>query len=108
MSRHVVYNITVQIEKSVEKAWIQEVTQEIMPAVLDGEIVLSIQLNRIENPVKGEDVNYALQFLFPSLEVYNTKRLERLSILIKMMDGNFSGKYVYFGTMMEVLHYCSK
>lgn len=105
---HIVYNLTIQIEKDVEQAWIGETKQKIIPAVIDGEVILSIQLNRIYNPEAGEDPNYALQFLFPSLEIFNNRKLERLSILIQMMDASFAGKYVYFGTMMEVLHYCSK
>ena len=107
-SNHVVYNLTIQIDKTAEQAWLSEIKKNIIPAVLDGEIILSIQLNRIQNPAPDEEPNYALQFLFPSVEIFNDRKLERLSILIKMMDASFAGKYVYFGTMMEVLHYSSK
>ena len=107
-SNHIVYNLTVQVEKDIEHAWLAEIRHKIIPEVLDGEVILSIQLNRIYGPETEEGSNYALQFLFPSVDIFNSRKLERLSILITMMDASFAGKYVYFGTMMEVLHYSNK
>ena len=102
-SNHHVFNLTFQLNKEIIEPWLKEMTNTILPKVVDGEVILSADLRKVI--LEQEEVpSYAVQFLFPSLKMFNTRKLERLSILIELMDKSFANKYVYFGTLMEMLH----
>lgn len=98
-----VFNLTFQLNHEIIEPWLYEIKTNIFPKVIDGEVILSADVRKVI--LEQEEVpSYAIQFLFPSLEIFNTRKLERLSIFIEMMDKSFANKYVYFGTLMELLH----
>ncbi len=105
MNNRYVFNLTLQLDAEVIEPCLTELTTHILPAVIDGEVVLSADIRRIVNPNADEVTSYAIQFLFPSLDIYTNRKLERLSIFVEMMDKSFANKYVYFATLMEVIHY---
>lgn len=108
MLNQYVYNLTFQLNREIIEPWLVEVQNNILPEVVDGKVVLSADVRRIINPNPEEVPSYAIQFFFPSLGMYEARKLERLSIFIEMMDKSFANKYVYFATLMEVLHYKDK
>jgi hypothetical protein len=105
MMNQYVLNLTLQLDREIIEPWIVELTSTIFPEVIDGEVVLSADVRKIINPNAEEVPSYAIQFTFPSLEIYSNRKLERLSIFVEMMDKSFANKYVYFATLMEVIHY---
>ena len=107
MQNQHVLNLTLQLDADIIQAWIITVEKEILPKVIDGEIILSADVRKIINPNPEEVPSFAVQFTFPSLQMYNERKLERLSVFVELMDKSFANKYVYFATLMEVLHYNS-
>ena len=104
MREALIYNLTLKIDKSISDQWIAEMENKIIPECSDVEIVLSTQITRIliEDP---DDDTFAIQFVFPSEEIFNKSGLDIFKKMVLMIDSNFKGKYVYFTTRMEVIHY---
>jgi hypothetical protein len=100
-----VLNLTLQLDQDIIPAWITAIEKDILPQVIDGEIIISADVRKIINPNPEEVPSFAVQFTFPSVQIYNERKLERLSIFVELMDKSFANKYVYFATLMEVLHY---
>ena len=107
MGNQYVLNLTLQLDEDIIQAWIMAIEKEILPKVIDGQIILSADVRRIVNPNPEEIPSFAVQFTFPSFKIYNERKLERLTIFVELMDKSFANKYVYFATLMEVLHYNS-
>jgi len=104
MLNNYVLNLTLQLDREIIEPWLAEI-QSILTKVIDGKVVLAADVRRIINPNPEEVTSYAIQLTFPSLGMYEARKLERLSIFIELMDKSFANKYVYFATLMEVLHY---
>ena len=64
----------------------------------------AIQINQIAADSTDGDISFAVQFTFSSKEIFEDRGKEFLKRLIIKMDEDFKNQYVYFGTMMEVLH----
>jgi len=105
MLNQYIFNLTLQLDREIIEPCLIELQKNILPEVVDGKVILSADLRRIINPNPDEVPSYAIQFTFRSLGMYEARKLERLSIFIEMMDKLFATKYVYFATLMEVLHY---
>jgi hypothetical protein len=106
MENAIVYNLTVKIAKSHSHKWLQEMESKILPACTGNSNLVSSQINKIliEDP---EDHTFAIQFIFPSQAIFELFGIASFKNMVLMMDENFKGKYVYFATMMEVMHYSS-
>ena len=104
MGKTLIYNLTIKIGKNISDQWLDEMENRILPDCSNESYVLSTQISRIliDDP---EDYSFAIQFVFPSREIFNKVGKETFKKLVLMIDKNFQGKYVYFITMMEVMHY---
>jgi len=80
----------------------------VIPVITDGEMVVSSQVNRLLVKDDEDDITYALQFTFATVEIYEEKGLECLAQFLRLLDSKYQGKYVYFTTKMEVIHYHMK
>ena len=108
MTSRIIYNITFQLEQKDVDLWTQIVCDDVIPQITDGEIILNTQVNKINAPQSDLPDSYALQFTFRSLQDFNEHRIAKMTTLITSLDSKMRGRYVYFGTMMEVVHYYSK
>ena len=108
MSNNLIFNLTIKIEKAVEQAWLADVKQNYLPLIVDGINILSAQINKLVLETPEAENTFAIQFIYPSAELFKEKKLLTMQVFLTAMDAKYRGKYVYFATMMELVHYYSK
>lgn len=104
----ILYNITLKLSEELAPTWFEYIRAEVLPVVTDGQVIVSSQINRILVNDDDADVTYAIQFTFSTLDIYEGKGLQSLDRFLRLLDARYQGKYVYFTTKMEVLHYHMK
>jgi len=102
------YNITLKISKDLSAEWLSAMKHSFLPQVTDGKIIVSSQINEILVESEDNDLSYAVQFVFATTDIFEREGLAALGKFLKLLDAQFLGKYVYFTTKMEILHYCNK
>lgn len=103
-----VYNITLKIAEEYAEEWFLFMKEEVLPVVTDGHIIVSSQVNKLLIKEEEEDITYAIQFTFSTVDIYEDKGLQSLATFLRLLDSRYQGKYVYFTTKMEVIHYHMK
>ena len=104
MPNPIVFNITVKLSENEAPGFVKALKYDILPYCTDGTIILASQVNKIHINDQEGDETFAIQFTYQSLEVFKDKKLETMSQFLDGLDEQFKGKYVYFATMMELLH----
>lgn len=104
MSRAILFNITFKLASNDAEAWIELLRSELLPACTDGTDVIASQINRILTGEQDDDETYAVQFSFASIDVFRDKKLAVMKFFLDKMDEQFRCRYVYFGTIMELIH----
>jgi len=104
----ILYNLTIKIENASEANFLKSVKEQFFQEIIVQGIVKEIQLNRIILDEQDGDATYSIHFIFPSKDLFEKEKLTALGLFLNLMDKDFKGKYVYFGTMMEVVHCYSK
>jgi len=99
------YNITLKIHEDLSLEWLEAMQSDFLPQCTDGKIIVSSQINEILIESEDGDKSYAIQFIFASKEIYDREGLTALAKFLKLLDGRFLNKYVYFTTKMEILYY---
>jgi len=105
MTQAVLFNITVKLSKEDATLLIDALVSDILPACTDGEQIISSQVNRIVLSEQDDDETLAIQFTYPSQSVFKDSKLPTMAKFLGLVDEQFRGRYVYFATMMELLHY---
>lgn len=105
MSNNIIFNLTVKIEKQVEQEWLEDVKQNYFPLLVDGKIILSAQINKLILDQKEEENTFAIQFIYLSETIFGIEKLKTMEKFLTAMDKKYAGKYVYFATKMELIHF---
>ena len=103
MSEPIIYNLTIKIENSIAKTWLNKMEQSYLPDCI-GEDPISSQINELMLESEDDDASFAVQLTFASPEMFENKGVEIVNKLIVLMDNDFRNRYVYFGTKMRLLH----
>ncbi|MBT8189800.1 MAG: DUF4286 family protein [Saprospiraceae bacterium] len=98
------YNITFKLSGHLSASWLSNMQEKYLPACIIENIPLSAQINRIMLDDLDGDHTYAVQFTFSSQGVFENEGKEILKKLVILIDEDFKNQYVYFGTLMEVVH----
>ena len=101
----IIYNLTIKVAQEIESDLISELKESIIPNLTDGHIIESAQINKLVLPQPEEENTYALQFLFSTEALFKEFRLKKMEECLNGIDAKFRGKYVYFATTMELIHY---
>lgn len=99
------YNITLKIHADLAEEWLTAMKEDFLPKTTDGKIIVSSQINELLIDSDDGDKTFAVQFIFASQDIYDQEGLQSLAKFLKLLDGQFMNKYVYFTTKMEILHY---
>lgn len=97
-----IYNVTINVEESIEKEWLAWMQQVHIPEVLaTGKLVKALMTKvRVDEDMGG--VTYSIQYGCPSqahLDAYYEEDQERL----QSAGNKFAGKFVAFRTELEVI-----
>ena len=103
MQNQVIYNLTLKITHNLSEAWLEDMESRVLPACFEKDLVISTQIAKIMIE-DNEDHTFAIQFVFPSEQVFYQQGKGLFKKMVVLLDEKFRGKYVYFTTMMEVIH----
>lgn len=97
-----IYNVTINVEESIEKEWLLWMQKEHIPEVIaTGKFVKALMTKvRVDEEMGG--VTYSIQYGCPSqshLDAYYKEDADRL----RGASNKFAGKFVAFRTELEVI-----
>ena len=98
----ILYNVTSSIEPAVADEWLDYMRTTHMPEVMETGFFLKSQLCRLLNEEEG-GITYAAQYYCLSVEQLDEYQLLCAPALRTDMEKHFSGQYVSFRTVLEVV-----
>jgi len=98
----IIYNVTINIEGDAHHEWLEWMRKVHIPDVLSTGLFHGHRLCKLLD-VEDEGTTYSVQYSCKSLEEYNTYKTEHAPRLQKTMQDKFSGKFVAFRTLLEVI-----
>ncbi|BDD07973.1 hypothetical protein FUAX_04050 [Fulvitalea axinellae] len=96
----ILYNITFNTEKSVEKVWTAWMNERYIPAVAQSEYIKEYKFLRMMHDSQSEGETYALQLFVDDLAELETC-FEKNSSILAELTTKFGNKVVSFATMLE-------
>ena len=98
----ILYNVTSSIDPEVADEWLDFMRDTHMPEVMETGFFLKSQLCRLLNE-ENDGITYAAQYYCLSLEQLEQYQQVCAPALRASMDARFSGKYMSFRTVLEVM-----
>lgn len=99
----IVYNITVLIDHKVHDQWKDWMTSQHIPQVMDTQCFESWRMSRILGADESQGINYAIQYIAPSMEVFIQYRDQHSLKLQQDHKESYGEHYVAFRTLMEAI-----
>ncbi len=104
MHSAVLYNLTFKLSQSLSQQWLDKMLSRYIPESLIEQFSISVQINEILINSEDGDSSFAVQFTFSSINQFESDGKVCLKKLLSLMDEDFRNNYVYFGTLMNVIH----
>ena len=100
----IIYNVTVNIEESVEQEWLQWMKDTHIPDVLKTGMFLSSKMTHVlvEEQMGGK--TYSIQYTCENKETLDEYEQKYAPALQKDHNDKYQGKFVAFRTLLEVIH----
>ena len=99
----ILYNITLIIEDSIDKEWLNWMNNEFIPSAMETNLVVSHRLLKVlDSPNEG--ITYCLQFVIDDINSYNLFKTNHLPQIMDNHSNQFSNRFVSFSTLMEFIH----
>ncbi len=99
----IIYNVTVNIDQTVQKEWLDWMNATHIPAVLNTGLFTAAKLTRVLVEEQMGGLTYSIQYTCENkakLEQYNANFAPALQ---KEHSNKFEGKFVAFRTILEVV-----
>ncbi|MBL7942549.1 MAG: DUF4286 family protein [Flavobacteriales bacterium] len=103
MKHRVLYNVTVSIDRDVEKEWLEWMKKVHIPDVMRTGYFIENKICRIHAHEEG-GVSYAIQYMclnMSDLEEYQREHAPRLQ---EEHTRRYGGKFAAFRTILEIVH----
>ena len=100
----IIYNITVLIDHQVHDEWKEWMVQQHIPQVMDTKCFESWRMSRILGADESQGINYAIQYIAPSMQVFIQYRDQHATKLQQEHKNQFGKYYVAFRTLMEAIN----
>lgn len=102
----IIYNVTVKIEKDVEREWLHWMKTQHIPDVMSTGLFKEYRLGKVlmEDP---EGTNYSIQYLCENMEKLHTYQEEHAKALQEEHTDRYKNKFVAFRTLLEVVDHNS-
>ena len=100
----IIYNVTVNIEDSIEQGWVQWMKDTHIPDVMKTGMFLSSKMTHVlvEEQMGGK--TYSIQYTCKSKETLDEYEQNYAPALQKDHNDKYQGKFVAFRTLLEVIH----
>lgn len=97
-----IYNITIKIEPSIDREW-REWIKLPVARVMGSGCFADHRICRLLLQDESDGITYIIQFSLQSAEAYKRYEREWEPVFREEFSTAFSGKYVAFRTLMEVI-----
>jgi phosphoribosylamine-glycine ligase len=100
----IIYNVTVNIEESIEQEWLQWMKDTHIPDVMKTGMFLSSKMTHVlvEEQMGGK--TYSIQYTCENKETLDEYEQNYAPALQKDHNDKYQGKFVAFRTLLEVIH----
>lgn len=99
----IVYNVTVNIDHAVEEEWLLWMKEIHIPDVLKTGLFLDNKICKILAESEGGS-SYSIQYTCKDMDTFNLYETKFAEKLRKDHTEKYSGKFVAFRTLLEVVH----
>lgn len=98
-----IYNVTVQVERSIAGQWLSWLQQEHIPEVLQTGCFLKHQVVQLINTEETESVTYAIQYYTEGEKELNEYLNEHAPVLRQRGFDKWGNQFIAFRTIMQVI-----
>jgi DNA integrity scanning protein DisA with diadenylate cyclase activity len=99
-----IYNVTVQVERSIADAWLQWLQQEHIPELMQTGCFVKYQVVKLVNDEETDTTTYAIQYFTESENELNTYLNEHASMFRQRGFDKWGNRFIAFRTIMEVIN----
>ena len=100
----IIYNITVNIDKSIEKEWLLWMKETHIPEVINTGMFVSAQINKVLVKEKMNGINYSIQYSCENKDALNKYQKTFAQKLQQEHTKKFEGKFIASRTLLEVIN----
>ncbi|MBA2330239.1 MAG: DUF4286 family protein [Flavisolibacter sp.] len=100
----IIYNVTVKVDSSIAKEWLQWMQEIHIPEVIATGYFNNYKILHLLEIDEAEGPTYAIQYEAENLDDYNKYISECATLLRQKTFDKWGGKFVAFRTLMEVVH----
>jgi hypothetical protein len=100
----IIYNVTVKVESSIEKEWLQWMLQEHIPEVMQTGCFIDYKVVRLLEVDESEGPTYAIQYSAESKAIYNQYISKFAAALRDKTFEKWGQRFIAFRSVMEVVH----
>lgn len=99
----IVYNVTVNVDDSIHDEWVEWMSKEHMPKVLETGCFKESNIYRIVSPEpdENEGQTYCIQYYAKTIDDYERYQLEYAAFLQSEHTEKYEGRFTAFRTVME-------
>ena len=98
----ILYNITISVDASLAKAWVDYMHKDHIPAVLNTGHFRDFKLCRVEGDEQG-GLTFAVQYTAHSVEAFNTYQKECAPALQQEFVERWGSKAAAFRTVLPII-----
>jgi hypothetical protein len=99
-----IYNVTVQVERSIAADWLQWLREEHIPRVMQTGCFLRYQVVKLLEPADEADPTYAVQYYVEGQALLNRYLEVHAAGLRAEGTARWGDRFVAFRTIMEVVN----
>jgi len=99
----IIYNVTVNVDNDVAEQWLQWMMDAHIPDVLNTGMFESYSILRLVGDENSGGITYAIQYRAQNMDMYERYKEEFAPALQADALQKFSGKFVAFRTLLEVV-----
>jgi hypothetical protein len=100
----IIYNVTVKVDSSISKEWLQWMQEIHIPEVIDTGYFNSYKVLQLLEIDESEGPTYAIQYEAKNLDDYNKYIAECAAGLRQKTFDKWGSKFIAFRTLMQVVH----
>ena len=97
----ILYNVTVGIDRAVEKEWIDWMKNEHIPEVMNLGIFKDFKFYKVLSHDDEANVSYCIQYFTPTIQEFNKYLSDFAPGLVEKHKKRFADKHVAFRTLLE-------
>jgi hypothetical protein len=99
----IIYNVTANIEESIEQEWLQWMRETHIPEVMKTNMFLEAKMSKVLVEEEMGGVTYSVQYTCESKSKLNEYQIKFAPELKSEYEKRYRGKFVAFRTLLEVI-----